>query len=409
MGLPQNRTDTAAPSQIDRMNIKQAIGMDGAKKDYLLYPAAIPPHEKSDYIVDVLFDRFRYHSGEGDMWPLTWAEDDIIYAGAGDNKGCPMNLRRIQTLRFSPSALTNTGQWSMDMINPQPIPLSKYCQNPKAPYVKPSGLLDIKGVLYLSIEAQNYGNNPLFCRQQNLNGWIVKSMDGGRTFDPDTTPCHFFEGRLSSCHFLQFGKGYSGARDNFVYAYFPCDLEDGCSYWENNDALLLGRVPADRLTHREAWEFYCGADPFHPAWSHDGEKAAPVFSYYKMTGANHVAYNPGIGRYLMGNYGFVDEDLRPRPVHQMRYPESHLSQLTLFEAPQPWGPWRLFYRNDNWGTYGDYQPNFPTKWMTADGCIVYMVSSGSWDDYNFVVQKLALKTKGNPDFPEAARHFRYQP
>ena len=234
-------------------------------------------------------------------------------------------------------------------------------------------------------------------------------MDGGRTFDPDTTPCHFFEGRLSSCHFLQFGRGYSGARDNFVYAYFPCDLEDGCSYWENNDALLLGRVPADRLTHREAWEFYCGADPFHPAWSHDGEKAAPVFSYYKMTGANHVAYNPGIGRYLMGNYGFVDEDLRPRPVHQMRYPESHLSQLTLFEAPQPWGPWRLFYRNDNWGTYGDYQPNFPTKWMTADGCIVYMVSSGSWDDYNFVVQKLALKTKGNPDFPEAARHFRYQP
>ena len=128
-----------------------------------------------------------------------------------------------------------------------------------------------------------------------------------------------------------------------------------------------------------------------------------------MTGANHVAYNPGIGRYLMGNYGFVDEDLRPRPVHQMRYPESHLSQLTLFEAPQPWGPWRLFYRNDNWGTYGDYQPNFPTKWMTADGRNVYMVTSGSWDDYNLVVQKLALKTKEDPDFPEAARHFRYQP
>ena len=168
MGLPQNRTDAAAPSQIDLLNNKQAFGMVGAKKDYLLYPAAIPPHEKSDYIVDVLFDRFRYHSGEGDMWPLTWAEDDIIYAGAGDNKGCPMNLWRIQTLCFSPSALTNTGQWSMDMINPQPIPLSKYCQNPKAPYVKPSGLLDIKGVLYLSIEAQNYGNNPLFCRQTRI-------------------------------------------------------------------------------------------------------------------------------------------------------------------------------------------------------------------------------------------------
>ena len=72
------------------------------------------------------------------------------------------------------------------------------------------------------------------------------------------------------------------------------------------------------------------------------------------------------------------------------------------------GPWKLFYRDDDWGTYGDYQPNFPTKWMAADGRLLYMVSSGSWDDYNFVVQKMALKLKGEADFPPESRLFRYR-
>lgn len=166
--------------------------------------------------------------------------------------------------------------------------------------------------------------------------------------------------------------------------------------------------PKKKLTVRDSWEFYCGKDSLHPAWSREEELAVPVFSYYKMTGANHVAYNAGIQRYLMGNYSFVDENLNPRPIHQMRYPESHYSQLTLYEAPEPWGPWKLFYRDDRWGSYGDYQPNFPVKWMTEDGRIVYMVSSGSWDDYNFVVQKFALKLKGDKAFPEKAKYFSYK-
>lgn len=37
-----------------------------------------------------------------------------------------------------------------------------------------------------------------------------------------------------------------------------------------------------------------------------------------------------------------------------------------------------------------------------------MVSSGSWDDYNFVVQKMALKLKGDKAFPETARYFQYE-
>ena len=389
------------------MELIHKTGIDGDRRDYYKYPEAVPQHEPSEYIEQILFDRFRYHCGEGDMWPLTWAEDDRMYCGAGDNNGCSMNLWRINTFRFCPEKLTNTGDWGMKMINPQPVSMSRINQS-IGHGIKPAGLLDVKGTLYLSVEVQNYGDNPFFGRQRNLHGWIVRSTDGGKSFDEYATPENFFEGRVSSCHFLQFGKGYRGARDEYVYAYFPCDLDDGGSYWENNDCLLLGRVPVSRILDRQCWEFYAGSDALHPVWDRDEKKAQPVFSYYKMTGANHVAYNAGIKRYIMGNYSFIDENLRPRPIHQMRYPESHISQLTLYEAPEPWGPWKIFYRDDNWGPYGDYQPNFPTQWMSSDGRIVYMVSSGSWDDYNLVVQKAAIKLREDEKFSETAKYFSYQ-
>lgn len=396
------------------MIIKKCRGLDGDVRDYYLYNKAIPPYEKSDYIKEVLLDKFRYHCGEGDMWPLTWAENDEIYAGAGDNKGCPMNLWKISTLKnywnqsgkVLPDVLSNSGSWTAEMINGNPVNIEKYCTHPEAPFIKPAGILDVEGVLYLAVEAQNYGDNPLFNRQRNHHGWIVTSDDGGKTFNQEATSSHFFEGKLYSCHFLQFGRGYRGARDSYVYAYFPYDRENGRSYWENNDALLLGRVPKDRILERGQWEFYCSQEGKKPEWTSDEEKAEPVFVYEKMTGSDHVVYNAGIQRYILGNYSFIDEEGYPRPIHQMKYPESHISQLTLYEAPEPWGPWKLFYQDDNWGTYGDYQPNFPTRWITENGKIMFMVSSGSWDDYNFVVQKIALKCIGDEKFSEEARYFR---
>ena len=47
----------------------------------------------------------------------------------------------------------------------------------------------------------------------------------------------------------------------------------------------------------------------------DGGLAQPVFRYPLMTGENHVSYHRGLGRYIMGNYGFLDEGGKPRPYH----------------------------------------------------------------------------------------------
>ena len=246
----------------------------------------------------------------------------------------------------------------------------------------------------------NYGDDPAFTRQRNIHGWIITSRDYGTTWDVEATPVDFFTGRLSSAHFLQFGKAYAGARDDFVYAYFPAG-EDGNSYWENGDGILLGRVPRHRMLERKAWDFYTGLNAQDtPEWDRNDALAQPVFAYPRMTGSNHVVYNSALKRYIMGNYSFFDsvrphddwmsDGKRPRPLHQCIPTSQFPSQLTLFEAPEPWGPWRWFHRDDNWGCWGGYQPSFPTKWMSADGREMFMVYSALGDDYCLTVQRIIL-------------------
>ncbi len=360
--------------------------------------APIPAYPASKTIANVSFDRFRCHRGDGDMWPITWADDDNLYGAAGDNSASPMNFWRIHSGPTEPFWGTGWGVY-LEQVHPMPIDPKIYCQKPNLDPkngVKPASLLFINGILYMAVELHNYGDNPAFNRQHNINAWIITSTDYGRTWNREASRLDFFTGRLASPHFLQFGKNYAGARDEYIYAYFPCG-EDGGSYWENGDYLLLGRVPKNELLNRSAWTFLTGfQDQFAPSWDSDDDLAEPVFRYPHMTGENHVSYNPGIGRYLMGNYSFLDIDGNPQPYHTPGgWPASALrSQLTLFEAPEPWGPWRLFYQNDDWGTYGDYQPSFPTKWMSADGRTMLMASSGSFDDYNLTLQKITLELVG---------------
>ena len=345
---------------------------------------ARPDYPMSEYIVDVVPNKHRCHKGDGDMWPITWADDDDLYGGAGDNCGSHMNLWRIEA-----DKIWDWFQLPMFLVNNHPVDPGRYCDGNS---IKPAGLLCLDGVLYMAVECMNYGDNPEFNRQHNLNGWIVSSTDYGKTWNCEATPTDFFTGRVASCHFIQYGKGRDNVRDGYVYAIFPGVGDDGNSYWENGDYILLGRVPADRLLERDAWEFCVNIDEANQAsWGTDDGDAVPVFRYPRMTGENHLSFNPGIGRYLLGNYGFVDEHVQPRPYHQLDWPHSaERSQLTLFEAPEPWGPWSLFHIDDDWGTYGDYQPSFPPKLMTENGQEVVIVSSGTYDDYNLTTQLLRL-------------------
>lgn len=349
---------------------------------------------KSNLICSVHFSAYRLHKADGDMWPVTWAGDGNLYTAAGDNQESPMNFWRVE-------GHPDKGEWGpppfVYLVDNLPIDPKVYCQrqhvHPKWG-VKPSSLLCVLDRLYFAVELMNFGENPQWRRQQNISSWIITSDDYGKTWNREATTQDFFTGRLASPHFLQFGKNYQGARDEYVYAYFPIG-KDGNSYWENADGILLGRVPCNQILQRGQWEFWTGCNCNGvPQWNKQEKYAHPVFNYPMMTGENHVSYNPGLKRYIMGNYGFTDRNGIPFPYHQMTSgwnPEQQTSQLTLFEAPEPWGPWALFYQCDDWGNSGGYQPSFPTKWMSEDGNSMWMVYSGSLDDYNFTLQKVTLE------------------
>lgn len=345
-----------------------------------------PNYPKSRFIRTVHFDKTRIHKGDGDMWPLTWADDGHLYGAAGDNMGSPMNFWRIEG---DPYFFAGLFPFLVDNL---PLDPAEYCTDPQVhPKIglKPAGIICVDGVLYWAVVGMNYGEERYGFRQRNVHGWIITSHDHGKTWNRQATDRHFFTGRVAAPSFLQFGKNNAGARDEFVYAYFASSKE-GVSFWENGDEILLGRVHQERILDRAAWTFYGGLVEGEPVWVRDDREAVPVFEYPYMTGENHVNYNAGLGRYIMGNYGFVGPDGNPLPYHaneEVRGP----SQLTLFEAREPWGPWKLFYREDNWGTFGDYNPTFPPKWMSEDGKTMYLVSSGSLDDYNFTVQKVTLE------------------
>jgi hypothetical protein len=76
------------------------------------------------------------------------------------------------------------------------------------------------------------------------------------------------------------------------------------------------------------------------------------------------------------------------------------TQLSLWEAAEPWGPWRFFHRDDDWqgpdGSSGGYTPVFPpawvfghTMWMVFTQCCPGTIP-GPPNHYNFTYQQLDL-------------------
>ena len=127
-----------------------------------------------------------------------------------------------------------------------------------------------------------------------------------------------------------------------------------------------------------------------------------------------VTYHDKLQRYLMAVCSWCDADGNPRgqltsastaggvagynvtggkDVHDR-------SQLTLWEAEQPWGPWRYFHRDDDWrgpdGSSGGYTPVFPPAWLEKDKLWMSFTqccpSPGAKppNHYNYTLQSITL-------------------
>ena len=102
-------------------------------------------------------------------------------------------------------------------------------------------------------------------------------------------------------NFAQFGKGYEGSRDDFVYIYAPEIIDP--SHWDiqKPGKIALMRVPKDQIENESSYEFFAGMSQNDtPTWTDDTSSRAPVWEdAVNGTHRMAVSYNAGLDRYFL--------------------------------------------------------------------------------------------------------------
>ena len=348
-------------------------------------PAQTPPESK--FFSTIAEERFSTYqmTGNGDLWPSCWADDDNLYASNGDGKGFGKVYTDMAVSRISgvPKKLTGTTiatnvgtNWSG----------SVYTR-------KPTGMLCRGGAIYLAFQNLNestFDDAPAAS--------IAKSVDNGATwtwdtdapmFGTPTNPASPEAYKFTTIFFLDYGKDSANAIDGYVYAY---GLDNN---WRSQETMFLGRVPADKVQARKAWEFYAGTNvDGAPVWTTDITQKMPVLTdtrllYPVMFGPDCPPYQQVIAQ------GGVTYDA---PLQKYIFASWSCSTHELYEASQPWGPWNHFQSTDfgplrvksNRGQYGT---SIPSKFISADGRTLWLQSNVccGGDSYRFSLRRVYLQ------------------
>lgn len=295
-----------------------------------------------------------------DNWPMTWGDDDALYTAYGDGNGfkpfvpakLSLGLARVTGL---PPAIegfnlpARGGEFRGDGRSGR----------------KASGMLMVDGVLYLL--ARNLDHAQL--------AW---SRDRGATW---TWADWKFTTSFGAPTFLNYGRNYAGARDDFVYVYSL----DGDNAYEAADRMVLARVPKTRIAERTAYEYFVALDARgQPEWTRDVAKRGAVFTHRGNCYRGGVTYNAALGRYLWCQ-------ILPHSTHPqgMRFQGG----FGIYDAPEPWGPWTTAWFTEAWDVGPGESSSLPTKWMSADGRTVHLVFSG---DDAFSVRRARLELHASP-------------
>jgi hypothetical protein len=148
--------------------------------------------------------------------------------------------------------------------------------------------------------------------------------------------------------FCQFGPGYAGARDEYVYVYAP-DVVDASNWWVRKPGRIhLLRVPRAKIETKSAYEFYAGA----ASWTRDPAQRKPVWQDAQGTHRMAVSYDAPLQRYLLTTI-----------THNRD------GWMSIYDAPEPWGPWTHVHTEfapERWGSY-TILFSFVNPWLSADG------------------------------------------
>ncbi len=311
----------------------------------------------------------------GDNWPMTWGDDDIMYTTFGDGDGFRQSPTKL-TLGFSKIYGYPPNMMGEDIVSNIDLPAGSGRAG-----IKSSGLLMVDKVLYLWV--RNY--IPDLKTGDYRHSRLAWSYDRGLNW---TWAPWYFSDTFGCPEFVQFGRNYAGARDDYVY--IVSQGNDDAYLFDPN--IVLARVPKDKIAIREAYEFFSGT-PEAPAWSADIGRRKPIFTDPNGVQRVAITYNAPLRRYFL----VTPHSDAAHLGDAADSPYFHLPSLGVFEAPEPWGPWRTVYYADDWSSRGwMIHHKFPTKWMSQDGKIMWLVFSGQRKpndmDYCLMLRRVVLET-----------------
>jgi CubicO group peptidase (beta-lactamase class C family) len=297
---------------------------------------------------------------DSDNWPITWADDDNQYTAYGDGTGFEPKVDIKLSLGLAKITGSPDDFQGFNIRSSSGERLDGGRKGQKA-----SGLIMVNGVLYMWI--RNADNNG----EESQLAW---SSDRGKTWLLSDWK---FTSGFGYPLFLNFGKNYQGARDDYVYIY----SHDENDAYKPADQMVLARVPKNKIQDRKLYEFFKTLDnKANPVWSKDITERGAVFKHSAMCYRSGITYNAGLKCYLWCQ-------IHPESNH----PKGSRFQggFGIYEAPEPWGPWHTVYYTRSWDVGPGDTACFPVKWMSKDGKTCYMLFSG---DDCFSVRKVMFIT-----------------
>jgi len=339
----------------------------GPGEDLKLVGPVVPYFDKAGYQI------------HGDTFPMTWADDDEIYASAGDpNWGGKDDGLDVEKFSGMPPHYTIT------RVNP----MSDYVGfGGKGP--KPSGMICVKGVFYLAFQNLLGEKPPAYGTksQHGSDAMIVSSRDHGKTWTPafkDIKGPMFPGNVFGGPAFVNTGRNNANAPDQYVYAV-------STEQWDNGSHLRVGRVPADRIQDVSAWEWISELGDYnHPRWTSNLQQAISVFSDDRRISLPDMVYIASIKRYVLLTWRLY-KDFSPDDG----------TELMIYDAPHPWGPFSLVHHEAIWESVdmNPYCPRIPLKWIqtSADGVTGWLQFSGSWrknsGHYRSHIRKFTMRVR----------------
>jgi len=285
-----------------------------------------------------------------DNWPAAWGDDDRLYTAYGDGRGFEPFVERKLSLGLARVDGTAGRPRGENLRSAEIEQTGDGASGGKA-----SGIVMVDGVLWLWV--RNLGNARLAVSRDHGSTWTWADWRFAASFGCPT--------------FLQFGRDYAGARDEFVYTY----SHDAASAYEPADRMVLARAPKRRLLERPAYEFFAGlGDDGRPRWSSRIEERAAAFEHVGRCWRSGITFDRAIGRYLW---------CQTLPGGEPRF----AGGFGIYDAPEPWGPWTTVYFTEKWDIGPGETSHFPSFWMSADGRELALVFSG---DDAFSVRRAEL-------------------